>query len=283
MSHLFLEHGLIHQTSCPHTPEQNGRAERTHRHIIETTLALLYQAHLPTEFWMEALLTSVYLINRLPHSAIQFRIPYTVLFHASPDYAFLIPFGCLCYPWLKPYPPHKLSPKSTPCVFLGYCPTTKGYRCYDPICQKVHTSRHVKFVESEFPYPNLIHLSSSSVSHYSSKSSPFFDITLASEDSVPLSIPTVPISTTIPIPSSNVSSSSSSLSSNVTLPVTVPVSSSSVPAPLPTSIPSSHPMLTRSKHGIFKPTVPFSLSLTTSPTNNSFSVSSEPTEPKSFS
>lgn len=98
LSHLFLEYGLVHQTSCPHTPEQNGRAERSHRLLMETTLALLHQAGLPVQFWLKALLTSVYLINRLPHSVVQFQIPYTLQFHTTPDYSLLKPFGCLCFP-----------------------------------------------------------------------------------------------------------------------------------------------------------------------------------------
>lgn len=63
--HLFLTNGVIHQTSCPHTPEQNGRAERKHRHLIETTITLLLQANLPTNLWLKALTTAVFLINRM--------------------------------------------------------------------------------------------------------------------------------------------------------------------------------------------------------------------------
>lgn len=144
--HLFLTSGIIHQTSCSHTPEQNGLAERKHRHLIETTITLLLQSYLPTSFWLEALTTAVYLVNRMPHSSLQFQVPYTILFHTPPDYMFLKPFECCCYPWLKPYVSNKLSPKSTPCIFLGYCPHTKGYKCYDPKANKVYVSRHVKFV-----------------------------------------------------------------------------------------------------------------------------------------
>ncbi|XP_058208222.1 uncharacterized protein LOC131321235 [Rhododendron vialii] len=89
---LFLTKGIIHQTSCPHTSEQNGLAERKHRHLIETTITLLLQSHLPTSFWLEALTTTVYLINRMPHTSLKFQVPYTMLFHSSPDYLFLKPF-----------------------------------------------------------------------------------------------------------------------------------------------------------------------------------------------
>ena len=34
-------HEIIHQRSCPNTPQQNGLAERKHQHIIETTRTLL--------------------------------------------------------------------------------------------------------------------------------------------------------------------------------------------------------------------------------------------------
>lgn len=102
LRHLFLSAGIIHQTTCPHTPEQNGVVERKHRHLIETTVTLLLQSKLPVQFWLEALTTTVYLTNRLPHTSLNFQVPYTLLFHVNPDYLFL-PFGCACYPWLKPY------------------------------------------------------------------------------------------------------------------------------------------------------------------------------------
>ena len=41
----------------------------------------------------------------------------------------------------------KLSPRSAICVFLGYGEGQKGYRCFDPIAQKLYVSRHVMFLE----------------------------------------------------------------------------------------------------------------------------------------
>uniref|UniRef100_A0A2N9HB18 Integrase catalytic domain-containing protein n=1 Tax=Fagus sylvatica TaxID=28930 RepID=A0A2N9HB18_FAGSY len=63
--------GIHHQLSCPHTPAQNGRAERKHRHVTETGLALLFHSHIPTYFWVDAFSTAAYIINRLPTSLLR--------------------------------------------------------------------------------------------------------------------------------------------------------------------------------------------------------------------
>lgn len=73
-----FEHGILHQTSCPHTPQQNGVAERKYRNIVETGLALLYKSHLPLNYWSYAFSTT-FLINRLPSSILQFQSPYEKL------------------------------------------------------------------------------------------------------------------------------------------------------------------------------------------------------------
>lgn len=62
------DHGIDHQLSCPHTPQQNGCADRKHRHLVETARTLLATSKVP-QFWVEAFTTAIYLINRLPISS----------------------------------------------------------------------------------------------------------------------------------------------------------------------------------------------------------------------
>ncbi|PKU79088.1 Retrovirus-related Pol polyprotein from transposon TNT 1-94 [Dendrobium catenatum] len=76
---FLTQTGIIHQFSCPHTPEQNGLAERKHRHLLEITRTLLLEATLPYTFWADALLTANYLINRLPSKALHLQIPFQLL------------------------------------------------------------------------------------------------------------------------------------------------------------------------------------------------------------
>jgi hypothetical protein len=149
---LYLsQNGIFHRLTCPHTSQQNGIAERKHRHIVELGLTLLAQLGLPSKHWVDSFLTSVYLINRLPTPVLKNASPFSKLFGTPPKYSALKSFGCLCFPLLRPYTTHKLSFRSKPCIFIGYCASQRGYRCFDPQSQKIYISRHVVFDESRFP------------------------------------------------------------------------------------------------------------------------------------
>lgn len=146
---------IAHLTSPPHTPEHNDYAERGHLHIVETALSLFTHASMPLYFWSSAVLTATYLINRMPTPTLQYQTSYFKLFGQNPNYKHLHNFGCLCYPWLRPYGSHKLSPKSTACVFIGYSPDQHAYLCLDPSTTRIYTSRHVRFVENVYPFASL--------------------------------------------------------------------------------------------------------------------------------
>ena len=39
--------GVIHQTSCSHTSQQNNVAEHKHRHILDVTHSIILEMHVP--------------------------------------------------------------------------------------------------------------------------------------------------------------------------------------------------------------------------------------------
>jgi hypothetical protein len=49
------------------------------------------------------------------------------LYDTTPSYDQIHVFGCACYPNTSATAPHKLSPRSTRCLFLGYSLDYKGY------------------------------------------------------------------------------------------------------------------------------------------------------------
>ncbi|GKA27428.1 retrovirus-related pol polyprotein from transposon TNT 1-94, partial [Tanacetum coccineum] len=53
MNLFFQSKGIVHQTTCPHTPEQNGVAERKNRLLLEMTRALIIESNVPKTFWQK--------------------------------------------------------------------------------------------------------------------------------------------------------------------------------------------------------------------------------------
>jgi len=61
----FSKNGITVEKIVLYTPEQNSRAERNMRTIVESARAMLYNADIPLEFWAEAINTAVYILNRI--------------------------------------------------------------------------------------------------------------------------------------------------------------------------------------------------------------------------
>lgn len=104
---------------------------------------------MPKIYWSYAFSAAVYLINRLLTPTLSLLSPYHKLFGVAPNYQKLRIFGCLWFPWLRPYATNKLDDRSKRCVFLSYSLTQSAY--LEPHSGQIYTSRHVQFVETEFP------------------------------------------------------------------------------------------------------------------------------------
>ena len=197
-----------------------------------------------------------------------------MLFHSLPSLNNLKTFGCACFPLLTPYTAHKLQPRSSKCIFLRYPPLSKGYICFDPNTQKVYITPHVLFHEFDFPilptspYDSFVHISfvkpsldlwistlfpGSSISPLSAISTTLPTVfSPLSESNEGCTVPTAAPTNVTSLPPDFMSSSGpiKSYSSNISTSI---VPSTSVVLSAPHSLPNTHPMLTRSKHGIFKP------------------------------
>ena len=50
--------GIRHKLTIPHTPEQNGVAERMNRTLVESARAMIAHVGLPNAYWAEAVATA---------------------------------------------------------------------------------------------------------------------------------------------------------------------------------------------------------------------------------
>uniref|UniRef100_A0A2N9F7W8 Integrase catalytic domain-containing protein n=1 Tax=Fagus sylvatica TaxID=28930 RepID=A0A2N9F7W8_FAGSY len=261
--------GIIHHLTCPHTPQQNGVAERKHRHLIQTTLALLSQSGLSLSYWSYALATASHLINKLPTPLLNMSSPWEQLHNVKPNLSYLKTFGCKCFPLLTPYNTYKLQPKTTSCIFLGYPPTTKGYLCQDPIT-KSYFPNHSAFVQTLNPntiidpsphtaidiptVPTTSSLITFPLNDTSQSPAPNSTFTQSPVPNFAVTQSSAPNSAVTPAPAPNSAETPAPAPNSAVTPSPAPISvEPAQPSPLPTPIPNTHPMQTRSKHGIFKP------------------------------
>jgi transposase InsO family protein len=59
------QEGIKHEFSIPYTPQQNGVAERENMTLIELVRTMLYEYKTSDLFWVEAINTTCYAVNRL--------------------------------------------------------------------------------------------------------------------------------------------------------------------------------------------------------------------------
>lgn len=116
---LFASKGILHQRTCPYTPQQNDMVERKHEHLLEIDRALKIQSSMPDKYWGECVLTSCYILNLLLSSVLNFISPYKKLYGVTPSLSHLHIFGCLFF-GKNMNPQNKLLSRSIRSVILGY-------------------------------------------------------------------------------------------------------------------------------------------------------------------
>lgn len=128
---LLIRHGIEHQTSVAYYPQQNGRAEREMRTVMEAARTMLVAKNLDKKFWAEAANTAVYIINRTGTSTVKGKTPYELWKSKSFDIKNLkFQFGSEVWVLVPKEKRRKLDAKSEKGIFLGYGENTKGFRVY---------------------------------------------------------------------------------------------------------------------------------------------------------
>lgn len=84
---FYSSKGILRQTSCAYTPQQNGIVERKHQHIMNVARALMFQSHLPKIYWSHAVAHAVHIINLLPTPLLTNKSPHEVFHQCPPDFS----------------------------------------------------------------------------------------------------------------------------------------------------------------------------------------------------
>jgi transposase InsO family protein len=85
----FEELGINWTQSAPHTPQQNGRAERFNRTLMDKAESMRHLAGLPGSWWEFAVDHGVHIYNRTPMRRLEWRTPYEPIYHEKPDISYI--------------------------------------------------------------------------------------------------------------------------------------------------------------------------------------------------
>ncbi|KAL0279164.1 UNVERIFIED_CONTAM: hypothetical protein PYX00_000774 [Menopon gallinae] len=145
---MLSEFGIEILIGPPHTPQQNGSAERENRTIVESARSMLNSSGLPKMLWAEACNTAAYLLNLTGKSSDPNKTPHE-LWYGKPltSIKHLRVFGTPCYVHVPKQNRQKFDDKALPGNFVGYVNDRDGYRVWIPTVRNVIRSHDVRFKE----------------------------------------------------------------------------------------------------------------------------------------
>ena len=149
----FCQEFSIHRSfSIPYAPPQNAHAERMWGILLRTSRIILAESGVPTKFWTFAIQHAVNLHNVLPSTVLPQEIsPSEALKGVAPNVERFRVWGCKVWHTLEKHElKSKLSPRSVPAIHLGIDPARKGYIIYVPYLNRITSSYHLNFQETEF-------------------------------------------------------------------------------------------------------------------------------------
>ncbi|CAI7894711.1 unnamed protein product [Closterium sp. NIES-54] len=142
--------GIVHDLTCPYTPQQNSMAEREMRTTIESVRTMLLHMGVQHHWWHLALRQAVWVRNCLERSTtLPGTTPYQLVTGKKPDLMLARVWGCMVQ-FMVPEQQRrgKLAPKARWGLHLGVSPESKGWEVLNLTDNKVVTSVEVIFYET---------------------------------------------------------------------------------------------------------------------------------------
>ncbi|CAI7785960.1 unnamed protein product, partial [Closterium sp. NIES-54] len=142
--------GIVHDLTCPYTPQQNGMFEREMRTSVESVRTMLLHMGVQHHWWHLALRQAVWVRNCLERSTTPpGTTPYQLLTGKKPDLSLAWVWGCMVQ-FMVPEQQRggKLVPKARWGLHLGVSMESKGWEILDLTNNKVVTLVEVIFYET---------------------------------------------------------------------------------------------------------------------------------------
>ena len=146
---LCQSHGIERQFTTRYTPQHNGVAERKNQTIMNMARSRLKEKHLSNEYWGDAIICSIYIMNRSPTKSVKNQVPQEAWSCKNNNISHLRISGCVAYAHVPQQMRRNLDERSEKCVFVGYNEDSKEYRLYNPITKKYVINKDVEFKEEE--------------------------------------------------------------------------------------------------------------------------------------
>ena len=113
----------------------------------------MFSIYVPKYLWGDTILTASYLNNRMPTRVLQYVTPLEYFKKTFPNCRINsdLPsklFGCTVFVHKPSQFRSKLDPRVEKCVFIGYAPNKRGYKCYNPQTKKIQVTMDVSFLET---------------------------------------------------------------------------------------------------------------------------------------
>lgn len=127
-----MNHDIRRQLTASYTPQQNGVTERKNRTIMNMVRSMLAGKNVLKEYWPEATIWAVHLINRSPTLAVKKMTPEEAWTGKKPDVQYLRIFGSLAHVHIPKEKRKKLDARSIQCVLFGASEESKAYMLFNP-------------------------------------------------------------------------------------------------------------------------------------------------------
>jgi hypothetical protein len=135
------------ELTTPYNPQQNGVVEIKNRTIMEAVKTMIHDQDLPMHLWEKVARKTVYVQNKLSHSALGFKTTEEIFFGKNPEVSHLKLFGCPVFVHISKEKRTKLDPSGKKGIFVGYYEVSKAFRIYIPGYHHIEINRYVAFDE----------------------------------------------------------------------------------------------------------------------------------------